>query len=249
MKKLMFILILLLPVSKAVHAEEFGADIPISRAMVAKMLALSCCSMAEINSFPHVISFNDVQKDDWFDKYINAAVNKKLMSGMGDEFMPNQSLTVSQAQILLEKYAVKIKSTDDDKNKPIAYSLWLKLFSKTNLKQKDIIVLATHDDNKKIPLPFLITDSEIYSFDGRDETLKLTDKSVSVLIKDNEILGITAISDEYVLKSCRVLKLQPLKVYINGVKRVFKSNLTLDEDKAYDLKFSNGKLIDAVLSD
>jgi hypothetical protein len=81
-----------------------GEYSPVTRAEVAKMLALSKYGIDEIREMPRQILFTDTNSDFWYDKYINAAYTANLISGADEtHFEPDKYLTLRQAQYLITR--------------------------------------------------------------------------------------------------------------------------------------------------
>ncbi|MDR1209162.1 MAG: SpoIID/LytB domain-containing protein [Clostridiales bacterium] len=189
-----------------------GDSVPVSRALVAKMAALIGMDGARITGLPRSIKFADTSADKWYDKYINAAVSQGYMSGAGEVFMPEQPLTLRQAQYVLDKICggrIKIQLTGENDGKAISYALWTELFMKAleetsggagaaakfGITRRDAIVLATPGTNAKLPAWRMVTDSGLLSFDGLSMDAYV-DKKVSLLTKGRETVAYLSLLDE-----------------------------------------------------
>ncbi len=258
MKKIFWAVFFCFCIFKNVHAAQinYGADKIITRALVAKMIAFINSDRQEIFDLykSRSINFIDTDREKWYDKYINAACKKNLMSGFENKFAPDEPLTLIQAQYLLDKINpqndIKIKMTDENKNKNISYSLWLKLFSDaiktlhTNVEQKKIIALATPLQNKNIPQNNIVSNENYYSHEGIE--FDFFDKQIEVLLKGKEILAILNYNDEFEL-DCTVIKNIGKKVFISvgPVKRFFVSDVKKILPGNYRLQIKAGKIINA----
>ena len=235
---------------------NYGEDKIISRAQVAKMLCFAYLTKKEIFDLYQTrnINFKDVSQTKWYDKYINAVCARKLMSGVSENnFNPEQPLTVLQAQYLLEKISnIKIKVTQDNQDKNISYYLWTKLFRDaiknldSQITQKKIIVLATHDENQNIPENFIVTNQDYFSCDDLD--FKFIDKFINIITKDKEIIAITSYDDEFELKNCKIINQSENKIYLDcgKLKRYFNYNNKNQEKIIFDqadLKIKSGEII------
>ena len=111
---------------------ELGDDIPVSRDLVAKMIALAFYTKDEIKALPETTQFADVAQDGWAYPYINAAVALEMLSGDEAGFRPEDDLTLWEAQVMLDRLAPKYENmivmTDENRNMPVSYSLWIQLF-------------------------------------------------------------------------------------------------------------------------
>ena len=116
-----------------------GDNQPIERRMVAKMVALAFYDMDAIRGLENKLIFSDVSDTDWSYLYINAAVHLGFLSGDGDEFRPEDSLTLSEAQVMLDRLAPDYENSivlkDENKDMPVSYRLWMQLFE-TALKER-----------------------------------------------------------------------------------------------------------------
>jgi len=192
---------------------NIGERLPITREAAAKMIALTFGTKAEINSQERTISFTDTSPENSYDKYINYACSKNYISGTGDKFMPEEYLSVIQAQYIIDQLdssnKIKINITDETKNKPISYNLWTEIYMKIlkNLSGKDTIkekfgltaqravILATHENNSLIKEGFTITDKGLLKC-GTLDLEPYIDKEISFWTKENEIIALSDITSQ-----------------------------------------------------
>ncbi len=112
-----------------VHTEEqYGAQLPVSRALAAKMLALGVADQEEIATLDHQISFADVGKNDWFYPYVNYVCAKGYMQGTGEGFLPEAPLTGGQAARLLSQLNGLTQEALEGEETPISLALWTSLW-------------------------------------------------------------------------------------------------------------------------
>ncbi len=186
---------------------RFGDDIPITRGEMAKMIALSFYTPEEIVNMKNNIQFHDVSVEDWYYPYINAAVTDGYLSGDGENFLPEEDVTLEQTQYLINRLnpdnQTKITINDENKNKSVAYSLWLELFQEAlqgrraenslysyGILPREQVLLDTADNGT-----ILLMEDGIFTSTGR--SLKaLENKKIKVLQKDREIVAIEEILDE-----------------------------------------------------
>lgn len=216
-----------------VEVGTIGDDFPITRALAAKMIALSNETKEEIKSTEKVISFSDISDLDWYEKYVNYVYKKEFMSGINEtEFNPNGNLTLQQAQFLIEQIksssTTRIKITQENKDRPITYSLWLeiykKIFETTEIEEKEIVILGTSSTLKDLSTYSCATDDGILSFEGM-EMDKYINKKIKILKKDNEVLAILEVlSNTPVLNSSYIYKVNQdnLTLFIAGIYKNFK---------------------------
>lgn len=223
---------------KIAHA---GDNIPISRALVAKMLAYINNDSASINAMERIIKFTDTTADAWYDRYINAVVTQGYMSGGGTEFMPDKPLTLGQAQMLLDKAdpnnKVKIQINDANKDKAISYALWTDLYyellfnlsgdkeieEQYNIKKSSVIVLATPWNNSKLKAWNMITSTGALSYKGlsMDDYI---DKKIGVLKKDGEVIAFLGVIDYApIIKNAYIVSItgESITVFSGGAERTY----------------------------
>lgn len=217
-----------------------GDNLPVSRAQAAKMLSYIGSDTLAIKSMNRVINFKDTPPDSWYDKYINAVVTLGYMSGTGDSFMPEDPLTINQAQLLLDKIdtnnRIKIKITDENKDKAISYALWIDLYyelvsnlnngsnsAKTEIERTEIVVLATPGNNKKLTSYKMVTNIGPLSFEGllMDDYI---DKKIGILKKGSEILAFLGVSDDTPTIECAYLISygeNSVRIFSGGAERTY----------------------------
>ncbi len=112
-----------------------GENEPVTRAEAARMVSLDKYSLDDINKMERTITFEDTDITKWYDKYINSAFTAGLIAGVDSEhFAPEEYLSLRQAQFLLDKLSsdgsVRLRYAQEDKDKPIPYSIWVTAFEK-----------------------------------------------------------------------------------------------------------------------
>lgn len=182
---------------------DIGNDIPITRAQVAKMLALAFYTSKELDALAQDADFADVSTQDWAYKYINAVVELGFFSGDGDGFRPEADLTLAEAQILMDRvapdYDKRMVLSDENKNKAVAYSLWTQLFEKALMARR--AEDSMHSYGIKTETQVLFTageenafDAGIYGADGY-ELSRYTDEKISFWEKDGEIIALIRVDE------------------------------------------------------
>jgi len=189
---------------------KIGDDMPVSRALAAKMLALAFCDRPMIDMLAREIAFSDTAADKWYDRYINACVSNGFMPGGGAVFLPDSPLTVGQAQALLdgldEANPIQIQITEANRDKPISYALWTELYMQLlinlggelaayDVAEVQTTVLATRESNESLPVGHLITAEGPFSCDGLQMAPYL-DKEVRLLVKDSDIIAVISVTSE-----------------------------------------------------
>ena len=186
---------------------RFGDDIPITRGEMAKMIALAFYMPEEIAGMQNNIHFTDVSVEDWYYPYINVAVKEGYLSGEGDVFLPEDNVTLQQAQALMDRLnpdnETKITINEENKNKAVAYSLWLELFIEAlqgrraedslfsyGIQQREQVLLDTADNGT-----ILLMEDGIFTSTGRN-LQPLENKKVKILTKEREIVAIEEIMED-----------------------------------------------------
>jgi len=188
-----------------------GDDVPISRALVAKMIALTFANPATINQTPKAINFADTNDGLWYDKYINMAVSLGKLSGVGDRFFPEDHLTLEHAQSILDRLdpsnEIRIQLTDDNRHLAISYALWVSLYTQMlenisagrgfeyfGITQERAVVLITPEFNSALPNGHVITNLGHFTTAGLSLN-EFLDQEISFLHRDGEIFAILGVSE------------------------------------------------------
>ncbi len=237
-----------------------GDETPISRAVVAKMLAAAFNDLNTINTMDRVIEFSDTSHDQWFDKYINAVYSSGFMMGSGKIFNPDGNVTLEQAQILLDKLdknkSLKLKITEETKTKPISYAVWTEIYQNLlknlsgeksvseffGIDEKKYIILATPTNNSKLKTWSVVTDRGPLANVGLNLDTYLN-KQIRVLVKDGDIvavLGVESVSPT--IKNAFVTATSPsaISIFTGGVERTFNYENTLTD--------ATGKICDITIN-
>lgn len=177
--------------------DKLGENIPVLRSVAAKMLALAMSDTDEITAMDNETNFSDVAETDWYYPYINRVCYLGYMQGTDEGFMPNEPLNLYQAQILINKISnEKMKVNESDKEKAVSYRLWCQLFvnaiegrmEELELTEKTIGVFAT-TENGNMPSWTASTSEGVLKYHGYAMDAYV-DKTIRVLVKENEIVGI-----------------------------------------------------------
>lgn len=187
------------PQYKELETGRYGTTEPITRGEVAKLLAMAKYNLTEIENMERNVNLTDTNIDLWYDKYINSAVKADLISGTQENtFLPEHYLSLEQAQFILNKFSdnLKLEYVNEDRKKPIAYSMWIDAFEaalknqqQTNIVEEAFVILADGSDIALLGDSLVMTTKGLKSLEGRDiQTLKY--KEIKVLSKDNEVLAI-----------------------------------------------------------
>ena len=238
-------------------------NIPITRAAAAKMIALAFNDSVTVAKTDFEIEFTDVSEKMWYAPYINIVYIQGYMSGTGKEFLPEEPLTVNQAQLLLDKInpnnKIKIKITEQISDKPISYELWLNLYMQTleameekSVKKEEITVLCTPANDSECQQWSLISDKGTYRFDGIMLDAYI-DCKIEVYTKDGDILAFSKLLEtEPVITGVYLQKYDKnyVDIFVNGAKRTYttKENMVLDTSiftsPIIDLRINQGNIVE-----
>jgi len=221
--------------------DSIGDDVPISRAMVAKMVALTFSDMDEINNMPHHISFADVAADAWHHRYINAAVSLGHLSGIGENFYPDSPLTLEQAQFVLDRLdagnPIRIQLTPENRQLAISYALWINLYTQLlenlsgyaavsdyfGIVQEDVVVMITPQFNSQLPPGHIVTSAGHFTTTGMSFEDYL-DHEVSILRRGSEILAIAGLTNEIpTIRNAFIVERKPdsITIFAGGAQRTY----------------------------
>lgn len=242
-----------------------GNDLPVSRALAAKMITLAMNHKWELAALDKEILFTDVKEEDWYYDYINGVVAQGYMSGTGEEFLPLEPLTIEQAQLLIDRIntsnKTKIKMTDENRTKPISYSLWVELFEKAlkakggeetlaqvyGIEEKKITVFGTPGNCNLAPWT-MATDKGLLGFSGFSVDAYI-DHTIKVLIKDGEMLSAVSImTDSPTITSVyfKVKSPQLITVIVGGGERdllYLGAEFQADGSCIADITLKNGQIV------
>ena len=140
MKKYLFLILLIFltgcsadeKITERAPLGVIGADIPVSRKMAAKTIALSFYTNGELEELKEEQPFSDVSEEDWAYPYICGCVEKGFLVGdEAGEFRPDDPLTLGEAKALTERLAPDMDSrillTEENEGKAVSYELWIQL--------------------------------------------------------------------------------------------------------------------------
>jgi len=182
---------------------RIGDNVPISRGMVAKMIAIAFDDKeVQIGKG----SFSDVKEGRWNTGYIEKAVALGFMDTEKEKFFPQRAVTLQEAQKLVERlnpdFKNKIKITEQTEKVPISYSLWVELFqdalagrraegnvSSYGIQEKSLVILEAEEGQP------VVTQEGEYTAKGYG-VLPFTYEKIRVLEKDHEILAVLELEEE-----------------------------------------------------
>jgi len=224
-----------------------GDDKPISRGLVAKMLALTFSEPADIDHAIRLISFVDTTPAGWYDRYINMAVSLGFLSGGGQFFRPDDPLTLEQAQLILDRLdpaaTIRIQLNDDNRHMAISYALWVNLFLQAldnisgtraaadyfQIVREQVTVLITPQFNPALPIGHVITSEGHFTAAGLcfEDFLN---HEIEILRRGHEIMAILSVTDATpTLRNVYIVdtRADSITIFIGGAERTFMGNTNL----------------------
>ena len=280
MKKLFLFLILVIFITGCSSPEYYyiypvsqagsvGDDLPISRAIVSKMVAHTLDTVVNIYSLDTYINFDDVDISDWYFPYINMLYHHGIMGGTGNLFDPNSPLTLIQAQYILNNLGteVTLNITDDNKNNPISFALWNKIYltalenlsgdltiqQRFGILEKNIVVLATETNNPLLEGGSIITNNGLFVATGfvNDNFL---DKEIKVLVRGQDIITVLEVTDMSPILNYAFAtgtNGNSLSVFIGGVERIFLADFSprVNHGDIISLQIYNGTVLNYNIHD
>lgn len=249
-----------------IHDLDINTDTTVSRALVAKMIALTYNDISDIKTMDREIKYKDVAPTDWYDTYINAVTVQGFMNGSGEVFNPLEPLTYSQAQTILERlgegqYDVKMNLSKEKQNKCIPYMDWVKVYIKLitklaednninqtyGIREGKLVVVATPANSTEVKAWEMGTDKGIYGFSGLPMD-SCIDKQISVLLKENEVFAFLKVENEkptitnvYIKSSID----KEVSIFVGGVNRTYhtQNDFILGNEKIADIEIQSGNLL------
>lgn len=185
---------------------RIGDDHAVSRAEAAKMIALAFYRPEELAELEQTTDFPDVSKEEGQYIYINGAVSMGFFSGDEDgNFYPEKELTLTQAQFLVDRLAPEYDSqivlTEENKNLPVSYSLWVQLWetalqhrrgeedlSSYGMEEEECLLLKTEEESGWF-------DKGSYTAAGIELSPYLGEK-LRFWQKDGEIIALLEVTEE-----------------------------------------------------
>ncbi|MBM6828243.1 SpoIID/LytB domain-containing protein [Anaerotignum lactatifermentans] len=192
-------------VDRAVQG-RIGDERAVSRAEAAKMISLAFYGPEELAELEQTAEFPDVSKDGDQYAYINGAVSMGFFSGDEDgNFYPEKELTLTQAQFLVDRLAPEFDSqiilTEENKNLPVSYSLWVQLWETALEHRRGEEDLSSYGIEEQESL-LLKTQEESGWFDKGNywaagiELMPYLGETLRFWQKDGEIVALLEVTEE-----------------------------------------------------
>ena len=245
-----------------------GDNVTVSRGLAAKMLTMALYDLQTISLTDREITFTDTSADDWFDKFINAAYVYNLMTGVGDEFLPNNPVTLSQAQVLIDRLdpnnRIRLEITPENRDRPVSYALFADLFRRALINKSGsstpaeaygvfettFVVLATVANSPQLGRWNVITDNGPVTCFGINLS-EYIDKEIRVLIKDGDVLAVLGIENEApTIRNAFVVDSNEneITIFSGGAERRYSvQNTAARAGDIADITISEGKAIEVTV--
>ncbi|WP_317854336.1 SpoIID/LytB domain-containing protein [Chakrabartyella piscis] len=183
---------------------RIGEETTITRGEVAKMVALAFYTQEELMELEDVSDFSDVSHTDTSYPYINAVVEKGFFSGDEEGFRGDENLILSEAQVLLNRIAPDYESqmvlTDENKNMPVSYGLWMELYERALCSRRGEDSLYSYGISLDHQVLFAVEGNQA-TFDGGIYTHTYTgleqyiNTEISFLVKNGTLIGLWEVVD------------------------------------------------------
>ncbi len=177
---------------------DYNKDFPVYRALAARMLSIVFLENDKSNE----TNFLDVDKNEWYYKYINDVCENEIMRGEGDIFNPMQPLTYKQAQIILKNLNISTANKNIEKNDvPVSYQLWNDMLfdgikdklSDYGVEKKELTIFATAGEGGMESWN-VATDMGVMHHGGLFMD-GFVDKTIEAYVKGNDIIAVIDIKD------------------------------------------------------
>ena len=179
--------------------------VPVSRALAAKILSHHLGSAQDIYNMDSAINFNDVQQTDWHFPYINIVYIHGVMGGYEQNFKPNYNVTVGQAMHIFNNINanIPISATEENYNLPISLALFNDLYLTAlqnisgdltvkqyfGITEKNLVILATEENNEILAGGNVITSKGAFAFTGFTHDNFLLSE-IRVLAREHDIITV-----------------------------------------------------------
>ncbi len=228
------------------------ADMVITRALAAKMIALANFDKSTIQISDREIEFDDTNPEHWFDKYINMVVINGWMLGNGNKFQPLSPLSYEEMDTVCNRFNISLEGLGvkySDKNKAVGYEEFMTFYDAICEANKDdggvtsrrLIVFATPANSADLNAWNMATNYGKYSFEGLALDCYM-DKEIEVILRGREIIAVKGVTLQ-IPKLTNVyienIKDNKATVFMGGISR----ELTINHDEYKDIEQVIGDLI------
>lgn len=228
------------------------ADMVITRALAAKMIALANFDKSIIQVSDREIDFEDTNPDHWFDKYINMVVVNQWMLGNNKQFHPLRPLNNEEMDTLCKRFNLSLETlgiTYEDKKAPVDYKDFLTFYEALcdannddgGVASRRLMVFATPANSADLSAWHMATNYGKYSFEGLALD-SFMDKEIEVMLRGNEIIAVKGVTLQMPkLTNAYIERIKDNKaiVFMGGIRR----ELTINHDDYKDVEQVIGDLI------
>ena len=224
---------------------EVGEDMPVTRLDSASSIALLFDDYDIIKNMDKTADFTDVDANSEEYIFVNYVFSKGIMVGQGDKFMPDEPLTIIQAQSLLDLInkdnKIKIKMSDDIKDKPISRSLWNTLLFQVGENKGCIeneLKLFDFSSDKNV----YYTDKGEFRYAGVFDNV-FVGNTVKVFTRGNNIIGFFEVLKNSVdFENIFVKKVDDKKVSVNIFSRERIFDYSIEKDVCADISIKGNDI-------
>jgi len=253
---------------RSIATESHNDNVIVTRALAAKMLTMVLFDLQTISLLHNEITFTDVNLQNWYAKYINAAYVNDIMTGVGDTFLPNSPVTLSQAQVLMDRLdpnnSIRLEITPENRDRPVSYALFVDLFRRTlvnksgsrtpedayGIIETSFVVLAAYANSPQLGRWHIITDKGPFTCFGINLSGYI-DKEIRVLKKDGDVLAVLGVESEApTIRNVFIVRINESEatIFSGGCERTYSiENITANPGDIADVTISDGQIIDIVV--
>ena len=186
------------------EAGTIGADMPISREMAAKTIALAFYTNDELEQLETELDFSDISVSDWSYPYIKGCVEEGFFVGSEEGiFRPKEEVTLWEAQVLMDRlapdYGSRIVLTEDNKNGAVSYELWIRLLETALKARRGEDSLYSYGIRQKSAVLLSVEglfDSKQFTATGFELGPYLYSR-ISFLEKEGEVVALLAVEEPF----------------------------------------------------
>jgi len=243
-----------------------GDNVVVTRALAAKMLTMVLFDLQTINTLHREINFIDTSPENWFDVFINAAYVNGIMTGVGDTFLPNNPVTLSQTQVLMDRLDqnnnIRLEITDANRDRAVSYALFVDIFNRvlTNKSgnsgpqeefgviETTVVILAAYANSPQLGRWNVITDRGLFTCLGINLSGYI-DKEIRVLTKDNDIIAVLGVESESpTIQNAFIARASDneITIFSGGAQRMYATSLNVNPGIIADVTISDGAVIEIV---
>lgn len=217
------------------HSEE-----KMSKALVAKIVALTLFSEFELKTMDTFIDFEDCPKEEWFYTYVNAGVGNEWFESGEKLFNPYALITEKDVYDLFDTLSQQYNSfqisnyVSKKKDEPISYSTFLQVYMAFVKENQDLVkaaiqplyVYTTESLDVNMGQWKVSTDHGVFSYGGLSLDSYIN-KSIYAVVNGKEIMILQGVIDEApTVTNALIEKIEEndVSIFLGGGRRTFNFN-------------------------